>query len=316
MMRRGLLTMMLCVSASACSGASDGDGIGPVNDDVGDTSTSESAIGLDTSVASDGKTDTDTDASKPDTRATDADAEVGHPDAATTACQAELVALGISFKTTSARGVVDAVKLTGATINGVLFANGTDTTPMGDPMACEFAKTLHAFAGLLKTKGFVRIGTLGSYCYRCCCAWSTTNYCRSLTDPEPDCSASGYSTHSWGRAVDVRYLYKADGTRYDINDPTHWVKYTSTDTCGRGLTAQPAGSISRELYELACAATKNRIFGTVLTPNYNDVHRNHLHMDIGQTGTPTSFNTMDLAHGSPLPGIDDLPQTGDHCGDE
>ncbi len=232
-----------------------------------------------------------------------------------TPCQAKLVELGIGFKTTEARGVVDAVHLTGP-LDGVLFANGTATTVMGDPVACEFAKTLHAFAGLLKSKGFVRVGTLGSYCYRCCCAWSTTNFCRGLTDPEPDCGTSGYSNHSWGRAVDVRYLYKADGTRYDINDPTHWVKFSSTDTCVRGIESQAPGSISLQLYTLACDATKNKIFGLVLTPNYNADHRNHLHMDIGQSGTPTSWSTKIWTLDAPLPGIDDAPTTGTGCGDE
>lgn len=263
----------------------------------------------DTSLADTGSSEAATDAgdaAKPDTP---------KPDAAT-ACQAALIELGVSFKTTAARGVVDAVKLNGP-INGVTFANGTSTTTMGDPVACEFVKTLHAFAGLAKSKGFVRIGTLGSYCYRCCCAWSSTNFCRGLTDPEPSCGTSGYSTHSWGRAVDVRYLYKADGTRYDINDATHWVKYGSTDTCVRGLADQPAGSISQQLYQLACDATKNKIFGIVLTPNYNAAHRNHLHMDIGEKGTPSSFTTKSLPLGpaADFVGIDDAP-VSDACGDE
>jgi hypothetical protein len=225
-------------------------------------------------------------------------------------CRTTLTSRGVSFKTTSAKGVVDAINLLGP-VNGVLFASGTDTKPIGDPIACEFALTLWNFADLLKSKGFVRIGGLGSYCYRCCCAWSTTNYCRGPTDPEPDCSSTGYSNHSWGRALDVRYLYKADGTRYDINDPRHWVISSST-TCTTAFAAQTG--ISRELYTIACEATSKKIFGTVLTPNYNDAHRNHLHMDIGQTGTPTSWSTKllwPIETDNPAPGAGD-----DHCGGE
>jgi len=290
---------------------------------LGCSGADDASIGPDPATT-DAITDTADDPTLPDTAtvndasdATPSDALDAKTDGPTpaTACQAKLVELGIGFKVTSARGVVDAVHLTGP-VNGVLFASGTATTTMGDPVACEFAKTLHAFAGLLKTKGFVRVGTLGSYCYRCCCAWSTTNFCRGLTDPEPVCGTSGYSNHSWGRAVDVRYLYKADGTRYDINDPTHWVKYSSTDTCVRGIGAQAPGSISLQLYTLACDATKNKIFGTVLTPNYNDVHRNHLHMDIGQTGTPTSWTTKGWDPSAPIEGIDDVPISGGSCGDE
>jgi hypothetical protein len=312
MLQRGLVAIVMAGLVVGCSGASDDDGIGPAQDDAGDTSTIESAV-----MPADAAPEADAarDSTIADARPADAAPDVTGPDAPT-ACQAELTALGLAFKKTTARGVVDAVKLTGATIDGVLFANGTDTTPMGDPIACEFAKTLHSFAGLLKSKGFVRVGTLGSYCYRCCCAWSTTNFCRGLTDPEPSCGSSGYSNHSWGRAVDVRYLYKADGTRYDINDPTHWVKYTTTDTCVRGLANQKVGSISLQLYELACAASKDHVFGTVLTPNYNSAHRNHLHLDIGQSGTPKSWTTTMLAEGTPIPGIDDAPFSGEGCGDE
>ena len=231
-----------------------------------------------------------------------------------TACQADLTAKGVKFKLTAARGVVDAVNVLGP-INGVLFASGTNTTPIGDPMACAFVQTMWKFADLLKVHGFVRVGTLGSYCYRCCCAWSATNYCRKLTDPEPDCSANGYSNHSWGRAVDVRYLYKADGTRYDINDATHWVKWgTATETCTKGLAAQTG--ISKELYTLACQASQTKVFGTTLTPNYNSAHRNHLHMDIGQAGLPTSWITR--SYEDPSAGIDDAIGTvgDDHCGGE
>lgn len=235
------------------------------------------------------------------------------PDAvvdAGSACRSSLLAKGLTFKTTTARGVTDAINVTGP-INGVLFASGTDTKPMGDPIACAFVETLWKFADLLKSKGFVRVGTLGSYCYRCCCSWSTTNYCRALSDPEPDCSSTGYSNHSWGRALDVRYLYKADGTRYDINDARHWV-ISSATTCTTALAAQTG--ISRELYVLACEATSTKVFGIVLTPNYNDVHRNHFHMDIGQMGTPGSWTTKDLWDLGFR--VDDPPPLvgDDHCG--
>jgi hypothetical protein len=247
----------------------------------------------------------------------DASADTKPADAGgATACQADLVAKGVKFKTTAARGVTDALTVQGP-INGVLFASGTATTPMGGPMACAFVQTLWKFADLLKTRGFTRVGTLGSYCYRCCCAWSSTNYCRGLSDPEPDCSANGYSNHSWGRAIDVRYLYKADGTAYDINDAKHWVIWsTASETCTKGLAAQTG--ISKELYTLACQASQLKIFGITLTPNYNAVHRNHLHMDIGQSGAPTSWTTKSYDPFASPSGVDDATGAAgdDTCGGE
>lgn len=217
----------------------------------------------------------------PDAQAAPTDAGAGGPD-----CLADLAALGIAFVPATARGVVSAVKVTGK-INDVEFTAGTKATPLEDPIACEFVKTLHALAGVAKAHGFVRIGTLGSYCYRCCCQWTQTNQCRKLDDPEPDCGSSGYSNHSFGRAVDIRYLAKADGTTYDVNNDAHFKKFTSTDTCGAGLAAQTG--VSRALYAFVCELAQKRLFKTLLTPNYNAAHRDHFHFDTGESG---SFTTV------------------------
>ncbi len=194
-------------------------------------------------------------------------------------CLTELDALGVSYTDTNARGVTDGVKLTGP-LNGVRFTQTDTDNDATSPIACEFVKQLYLFAGLAKARGFVKIGTLGSHCYRCCCSWSQTNYCRGPNDPEPSCSS--YSNHSWGRALDIRYLYKADGTRYDLNNNAHWKKGSSSTTCTSGLAAQTG--ISRELYELICEAGAQQIFSLALTANHNAAHRNHWHVDIGNTG--------------------------------
>src|SRR5689334_4577042 len=97
--------------------------------------------------------------SVPDASAGDVNAgEGGHEDGPVfSSCLEELDARHIGYTRTSARGVVDAVRLTGP-INGVLFANGTATSTATDPMACEFVRTLHRFADVLKAHGFVRAG--------------------------------------------------------------------------------------------------------------------------------------------------------------
>ncbi|MBI2390478.1 MAG: extensin family protein [Deltaproteobacteria bacterium] len=306
------------VIAVGCGG-DDGE-VGPVP--AGELDASGDVGAVDPPIDADDPTPTDADDEDATSDATidakaDASADV-KPDVATdaagaTACRADLAAKGLKFKTTTARGVVDAVNVLGP-INGVLFASGTGTTPMGDPIACAFVQTLWRFADLLKERGFTRVGTLGSYCYRCCCSWSETNYCRKMGDPEPVCGSSGYSNHSWGRAVDVRYLYKPDGTRYDINDPKHWVIWgVAAETCTKGLAAQTG--ISKELYTLACMAAQQKIFGITLSPNYNSAHRNHLHSDIGASGTPSSWYVRSL---DPWAGLDDAPPgtADDHCGGE
>jgi hypothetical protein len=208
-------------------------------------------------------------------------------------CLPTLDQLGVPYTNTVAKGVVDAVHLNGP-LNGILFSNGEDDEPMGDPIACDFILRLWQFAEVLKARDFVKVGTLGSYCYRCCCYWSEENYCRGPNDPEPDCSQppwNGFSTHSWGRALDVRWLYKSNGTVFDINDPTHWVE-SGGDTCGTALGQQTG--ISQELYSLVCELSDKHVFGTILTPNYNSVHRNHFHADIGEAGEPGSYYVNSL----------------------
>ncbi|HMR07603.1 MAG TPA: extensin family protein [Polyangiaceae bacterium] len=225
-------------------------------------------------------------------------------------CLAQLDTLGVQYTPTVAKGVVDGVKLSGP-LNGVLFAKTDTNTPSTDPMGCEFVLTLWKFAEVLKKHGFNKVGTLGSYCYRCCCSWSQTNYCRGPNDPEPNCSANGYSNHSFGRAMDIRYLYKTTGEVYDVNNTTHFKEWSgaSSETCTSALAAQTG--VSKELYTLICDQAAQQVFSICLTPNYNSAHRNHFHCDIGKSGPPGGFSVKSL----PLPLVD----MGDHpdsCGAE
>jgi hypothetical protein len=222
-------------------------------------------------------------------------------------CMQQLDQLGIGYTTTVAKGVVDGVKLTGK-LNEVLFAKENTQSLIEDPIACEFVLHLWKLADVLKAHGIHRIGTLGSYCYRCCCYWSTENFCRGPNDPEPDCTIApwqGLSNHSFGRALDIRWIYKDDGSVYDINDPATFVKWSnSSQTCGAALAAQTG--ISKELYSLACELSTKQVFGLILTPNYNSAHRNHFHCDIGQSGEPNSWQVL-----SSTTNVD----SGDRCDD-
>jgi hypothetical protein len=271
---------LVSVSVAACSG-DDGGGSSPSTggSDAGTTGGSGGASGSAGSTATGGVAGT---------------ASGGTAGAAT--CLAQLDQLGVAYETTAAKGVVDAVHLKGA-LNGLFIASEDTDQLSGDPMACEFVLHLWKLADVLDTHGIHKIGTLGSYCYRCCCYWSQENYCRGPNDPEPDCTQApwnGYSNHSWGRAIDIRWFYQDSGEVYDVNDPTHFVAWlNSNQTCTTALQAQTG--ISKELYSIACELGSEHVFGTVLTPNYNSAHRNHFHCDIGKTGEPTTSIVKSLA---------------------
>jgi hypothetical protein len=73
-----------------------------------------------------------------------------------------------------------------------------------------------------------------------------------------------------------------------VNDTTHFVQWSGpSQTCSAAISAQTG--ISLELYGLVCEASARRLFSTVLTPNYNEAHRNHFHLDIGQSGPASGF---------------------------
>lgn len=223
-------------------------------------------------------------------------------------CLDKLRASGVAFEPTVARGVVDAVTVKGP-IAGVSFTSGDTTAISKAPMACAFVQTLERFATYLKSKGVVRVGTLGSYCYRCCCAWSPTNDCRSPDDPEPNCDS--YSNHSWGRALDVRYIELQSGAVYDIKDAAQWVIGSSSTTCTTGVAKQKG--VSKILYGYACDVAAQGIFATVLTPNYNAAHRDHWHMDIGEPDIGPPWTTVVRSSTGSKPTPVDVGN-GDVCG--
>jgi hypothetical protein len=70
------------------------------------------------------------------------------------------------------------------------------------------------------------------------------------------------SQHAYGRAIDIAGFTLSDGTRIDVEKD-----WTQDDAHGRFLRAVAKG---------ACA-----YFSVVLTPSYNSLHHDHLHLDIG-----------------------------------
>lgn len=240
------------------------------------------------------------------------------------ACLNQLQQLGVSFQSTTALNVTDAVRLTGplngVTIGGVDNNGNRQSGTSSQPYSCELVRRLYTLMGTLRAAGITAVHGQGSYCVRCCCQWSETNQCRS--DAVPSCGSKGLSNHSYGRAIDIRYLTRSNGDVLDINNNDHWTRsgtYSSHNTCGTGLAAQTGDS--KFLYELACNNDQN--FKTWLTPNHNSAHRNHWHIDIGSSGAGTNGTASILPPEGVLPGQVDVydgfgeeDQCGDGPGDE
>ena len=88
--------------------------------------------------------------------------------------------------------------------------------------------------------------------------------CRRLYD-----RAEGrFSEHSTADAIDIVGFDLADGRRVSVLE----------DWNGGG----PEAAFLRDVRDGAC-----RLFSTVLSPDYNQAHRDHLHLDVANRGAIT-----------------------------
>jgi hypothetical protein len=142
------------------------------------------------------------------------------------------------------------------TIDSVkLMSFAVETTNLG-PMTCPLAANFTAWAKHAvrpAAKQYLgsdieRIETMGTYS------------CRKVKGN----SSNKLSEHAYGNAVDVAAFILKDGRRISVLKG--W----------NGSTEERA--FLRRLHESAC-----KRFGTVLGPNYNAAHKDHLHFDMGKS---------------------------------
>lgn len=143
---------------------------------------------------------------------------------------------------------------------GLVRITGGDVTPLsgGAVMQCPLAvryvlwdrQVLRPAAREAFGVGVSRVDGMGVY--SCRRIYGSTN------------AADRPSEHARANAIDVGGVTLADGRRVRVLD----------DWGGTGPTGAEGGSFLRRLRDGAC-----RVFSTVLTPDYNEAHRDHLHLD-------------------------------------
>lgn len=168
-------------------------------------------------------------------------------------CQAELGKTGSSFAPLPDKyygagcSALNAVKLDRIGGDHEEFV----VTNLG-PLACPAANTLAAWARFgvdraarqIMGSKLVRIETMGSYA------------CRNVA------GTSRLSAHARAEAIDVAAFVLADGTRVSVLDGWN--------------ASRKEREFLRTVHDSAC-----KRFGTVLGPDYNAAHRNHLHLELG-----------------------------------
>jgi hypothetical protein len=118
-------------------------------------------------------------------------------------------------------------------------------------LSCELAARLPDLARVLRAHGVRALDVLSAY------------------RPGPR-----QSFHTFGLALDVASFETDEGRVLSVLD--HFVETPSHETCA---APSPAGYEARTLLAIACDLAGSHTFSTVLTPNYNEGHRNHFHLD-------------------------------------
>lgn len=87
------------------------------------------------------------------------------------------------------------------------------------------------------------------------------------------------SQHAYGMAVDIYGFTLADGTTLVVERDFHGT--LGAPPCGPDARLAPdSDTRALSLRNLFCTIARSRLFNYLLTPNYNEAHRDHIHLDI------------------------------------
>lgn len=117
-------------------------------------------------------------------------------------------------------------------------------------LSCEFATRLPALAAILRSHGVHTVHVNSSY------------------RDQPY-----VSFHTFGLALDVSAFETADGL---LTVAGHFALTPDQPTCD----ASPEAPRARALLAIACEIAASGLFSSVITPNYNEGHRDHMHFDL------------------------------------
>jgi predicted esterase len=168
------------------------------------------------------------------------------------ACLRELRDKQIPFRESTAvlhTPVPSPVEVTGP-VDGVTFRMmHADRTLL---MSCELAVRLPDLAKIMKAHGVHTVAVISTY---------------------RDKPFSSF--HTFGLALDIWKLFMEDGSV--LNVLSDFARTPDVETC---KAPSPGNPRARAMLEIACEIGASKRFSSVLTPNYNEGHRNHFHLDV------------------------------------
>jgi len=195
-----------------------------------------------------------------------ADAEISIAASAPQAadCYAWLDLYQLDYTLGPDRAGVDQSVTVATPINGISYRYFYNDGPRESfAMHCELAHSLARAAPHLHARDVVEVLDIGVYNYRC------------IGGGEPPDCPNGISQHAYAKAIDIAGFRTADDTYYSVNDD--WV----IDDDGEA-TCQAETDTDKDgwLHDVICALKGDGVWNIVLTPNYNDGHRDHFHVDL------------------------------------
>jgi len=166
-------------------------------------------------------------------------------------CYAELEARQVTFKKTKKPGIANAVEITGM-LGGVEVAGATALV-----IDCSLAVSLDEAGRYMRALGVAK-ATFSS-------AYSRRNV-RGTNRP---------SKHSYGLAIDVSGISGPDLGTMKIDRDYEQGLGDAVDCLGQPMTQ--AGAV---LKVLQCQLVRSGLFHLVLSPDYDDAHHDHFHLEV------------------------------------
>ncbi|MBP9087545.1 MAG: extensin family protein [Kofleriaceae bacterium] len=181
-----------------------------------------------------------------------ASAGQAHAEPAAARCRAELDARKITYKIVSRKGVANAVEVTSA-LGGITYT----TDGAGFILDCSLAVSLDEAGSYLTALGFTQAYFSGAYSRR---------NVRGTNRP---------SKHSFGLAIDVHRFTGAQLGTVRVDRDFEQGLGDQLDCIGAPLTEAGAA-----LKIAQCQLVNSGLFSLVLSPDYDDAHYDHFHLEV------------------------------------
>jgi len=174
-----------------------------------------------------------------------------HADDKRDSCYAELEARKVEFKKTKKSGIANGVEITG-TLGGVEVTGESALV-----IDCSLAVSLDEAGRYIRALGVDKV--------RFASAYSKRNV-RGTNHP---------SKHSYGLAIDVSGFSGPDLGSFSVSRDYEQGLGGAVDCVGTPLTQ--AGAV---LKILQCQLVRSGLFHLVLSPDYDDAHHDHFHLEV------------------------------------